>query len=55
MSNEDSIKIAAYKEVLRDLEYQKRNLSSEVNQEKTVQMSINRLKTKIKYLEENQR
>lgn len=51
--SEKQIRIEAYKEVLKDLEYQRKNLSNEENQPKTVQMSINRLKSKIEFLEKN--
>lgn len=52
MNSENEIRLAAYREVLKDLEYQKKFLSNEENQGKTVQMSINRLKSKIKYIED---
>ncbi len=47
------IVIETLKGALRGLEYQKKNLSSEPNQEKTVQMSINRLRNQIKFYEKD--
>lgn len=52
MNSENEIRLAAYREVLKDLEYQKKFLSNEENQGKTVQMSINRLKSKIQFIED---
>lgn len=39
-------KISAFNEVLKDLEYQKKFISELPNQEKTVQMSINRIRNR---------
>lgn len=43
------IKIEAYKDVLKDLRWQRNNLSNFENQAKTVEMSINRLINRISW------
>lgn len=43
----NKIKIGAYNEILKDLEFQKKFISELPNQEKTVQMSINRIKNRV--------
>ena len=43
----NKIKMGAYNEILKDLEYQKKFIYEMPNQEKTVQMSINRIRNRV--------